>query len=73
MTATLSVDLDNLMVRCFGGVDEREYPPGTIDRSLYDLAVHNIRDHFQFIGHQNVWLKHTVRCKKNLLGVPNQI
>jgi hypothetical protein len=48
----LSVDLDNLMVRCFGGVDEREYPTGTIDRSLYDLAVHNIHDHFEFIGHQ---------------------
>jgi Galactose-3-O-sulfotransferase len=47
-----SVNLDNLMVRCFSGVNERDVPPGHVDREVYDLAVHQLRTSFSFVGHQ---------------------
>jgi hypothetical protein len=47
-----TVALDNLMVRCFSGVSERKVPPGHIDRHVYELAVHNLKTSFSFVGHQ---------------------
>ncbi len=47
-----SVTLDNHMVRCFSGVSEKEFPPGHIDRQVYELAVHNLKTDFSFVGHQ---------------------
>jgi len=47
-----TVNLDNLMVRYFGGVADDDFPPGSIDRSIYDVAVHNLCTKFQFVGHQ---------------------
>ena len=52
MERRASVNLDNLMVRCFAGVDEREFPPGSIDKGVYDLAVHHLKTAFSFVGHQ---------------------
>jgi Sulfotransferase family len=49
---SLTVNFDNLMVRCFSGVDEKDAPPGHVDREMYDLAVHNLRKAFSFVGHQ---------------------
>jgi Sulfotransferase family len=48
-----TVNLDNLMVRCFSGVDETQVPPGHIDRRIYDLAVDHLRTRFKFVGYQH--------------------
>ncbi len=47
-----SVTLDNNMVRGFSGVSEKDFPPGHIDRQVYELAVNNLRTAFSFVGHQ---------------------
>ncbi|HSU62128.1 MAG TPA: sulfotransferase family 2 domain-containing protein [Bryobacteraceae bacterium] len=47
-----TVNLDNLMVRCFSGVDEKDVPPGSIDSHVYALAVDHLRSAFSFVGHQ---------------------
>jgi Domain of unknown function (DUF4118)/Sulfotransferase family len=47
-----SVTLDNHMVRCFSGVSEKDFPPGHIDRQVYELAVNNLKTNFSFVGHQ---------------------
>jgi hypothetical protein len=46
-----SVTLDNHMVRCFGGVSEKDFPPGHIDKQVYELAVNNLKT-FCFVGYQ---------------------
>ncbi|HEY7306100.1 MAG TPA: hypothetical protein VH601_18385, partial [Bryobacteraceae bacterium] len=48
----LAVDFDNAMVRCFSGIDQRVFPPGTLTRDVFDLAVRNLRTAFTFVGHQ---------------------
>lgn len=48
----VTVDLDNLMVRCFAGVDEAQFPPGTINAEIYDLARHHAEKEFLYIGQQ---------------------
>jgi hypothetical protein len=40
------------MVRCFSGVSEQKFPPGHIDRHVYEVAVHNLKTAFSFVGHQ---------------------
>lgn len=47
-----SANLDNLMVRCFGGLDEKEVPPGSVDAGMYELALDHLRNAFSFVGHQ---------------------
>jgi hypothetical protein len=47
-----TVNLDNLMVRCFSGVVKADVPPGRVNRDVYDLAVHNLRSSFKFVGYQ---------------------
>ncbi len=47
-----TVNLDNAMVRCFSGVDERDVPPGMVDQEVYDRAIHSLRTAFAFVGHQ---------------------
>ena len=53
----LSTDFDNTLVRCFSGVDEREYPPGSLTEAILDEAVANMRTRFSFIGHQEASLE----------------
>ncbi len=48
----VTVDLDNAMVRCFGGIDDKDMPPGTVGYEAYDRARHNLRTAFSFVGHQ---------------------
>ncbi len=48
----LTVDFDNAMVRCFSGVDQRDFPPGSLTREIFDRALRNLRQHFSFVGHQ---------------------
>jgi Sulfotransferase family len=48
-----TVNLDNLMVRCFSGVDANDVPPGHIDQRIYDLAIHHLRTQFKFVGYQD--------------------
>lgn len=48
----LTADLDNLMVRCFAGVDERDFPPGSINAEVYDLARCHAEYGFLYIGQQ---------------------
>ena len=47
-----TVNLDNLMVRCFSGVVKADVPPGRVNRDVYDLAVRNLRTSFKFVGYQ---------------------
>ncbi|MGI8960486.1 MAG: DUF4118 domain-containing protein [Bryobacteraceae bacterium] len=47
-----TVNLDNLMVRCFSGVVKADVPPGLVNRNVYELAVHNLRTSFKFVGYQ---------------------
>lgn len=48
----VSVDLDNALVRCFGGIDDDEVPPGMVDREAYERAVYFLRTAFGLVGHQ---------------------
>jgi hypothetical protein len=48
-----TVNLDNLMVRCFSGVDASGVPPGHIDQHIYDLAIDHLRTGFKFVGYQD--------------------
>ncbi len=48
-----TTDLDNLMVRCFSGVDEYSVPAGQINRRVYDLAVEHLQTRFAFVGYQD--------------------
>jgi hypothetical protein len=47
-----TVNLDNLMVRCFSGVVKGDVPPGHVNREVYERAVHNLRTSFKFVGYQ---------------------
>ncbi|MFL6352481.1 MAG: DUF4118 domain-containing protein [Bryobacteraceae bacterium] len=47
-----TINLDNLMVRCFSGVVKGDVPPGHVNREVYELAVHNLRTSFKFVGYQ---------------------
>lgn len=47
-----SVDFDNAMVRYFGGIDDKEVPPGMVNRGAYELAVHHLHTRFSYVGHQ---------------------
>ncbi|MBV9302097.1 MAG: sulfotransferase family 2 domain-containing protein [Acidobacteriaceae bacterium] len=49
----MTVNLDNLMVRCFAGVDEKDVPPGRVDQRAYDLAVHHLKTRFSYVGYQD--------------------
>ncbi|MGI9072310.1 MAG: DUF4118 domain-containing protein [Bryobacteraceae bacterium] len=48
----LTVDLDNLMVRCFAGVSETHFTAGTINAEIYELARHHAGKEFLYIGQQ---------------------
>jgi hypothetical protein len=48
----LTIDLDNLMVRCFAGVSETQFPPGTINAEIYEFARHHVEKEFLYIGQQ---------------------
>jgi hypothetical protein len=48
----VTTNLDNLMVRCFAGVDEKDFPPGSINAEVYDLAARHAQDAFLYIGDQ---------------------
>jgi hypothetical protein len=48
----VTANLDNLMVRCFAGVDEKDFPPGSINSEVYDLAVRHAENAFLYIGQQ---------------------
>jgi hypothetical protein len=43
---------DNMLVRHFGGVDERAFPPGAIGRQHFDAALYFLQNGFTFVGHQ---------------------
>lgn len=48
-----TVNLDNLMVRCFSGVEKTEVPPGNVNQRIYDLALGHLRTKFKFVGYQD--------------------
>lgn len=48
----VTANLDNLMVRCFAGVDEKDFPPGSINDEVYDLARQHADKRFMYIGQQ---------------------
>jgi len=48
----VTTNLDNLMVRCFAGVYEKDFPPGSINAEVYDLAARHAQDAFLYIGDQ---------------------
>lgn len=49
----VTVNIDNLMVRCFAGVSERKFPPGSIDRDVYESAKYNLKNVFVHVGQQH--------------------
>lgn len=49
----LDPGFDNLMVRFFSGMDATVVPPGSVDRSVCELALHNMHTHFAHIGFQD--------------------
>jgi Domain of unknown function (DUF4118)/Sulfotransferase family len=63
----LTVDLDNLLVRCFAGVNERHFPPGTINAEIYELARHHAEKEFLYIGQQER-LADAYSCLQEKLG-----
>jgi hypothetical protein len=48
-----TVNLDNLMVRCFSGVAENDVPPRCVDEGVYRLAIDHLRTRFKFVGYQD--------------------
>jgi len=48
----VTANVDNLMVRCFAGVNETKFPPGSIDGEVYELAKHNLENAFVYVGQQ---------------------
>jgi hypothetical protein len=46
----LSEEFDNLMVRVIAGLARDAVPTGTVSSDDVDLALHNIREHFAFVG-----------------------
>jgi hypothetical protein len=48
----LTANLDNLMVRCFAGVNERKVPPGCVGGELYERAKRNLENAFVHVGQQ---------------------
>jgi hypothetical protein len=48
-----TANFDNLMVRCFSGLDKNDVPPGHVDQRVYDLAADHLRTKFKFVGYQN--------------------
>lgn len=47
-----NVCFDNLMVRLFSGIDEQQCPAGSVERSIFDLAIHNMRTQYAHVGFQ---------------------
>jgi Domain of unknown function (DUF4118)/Sulfotransferase family len=47
-----NVNFDNALVRFFAGVPEHRFPFGSLDREIYERAVHHLRTAFTFVGHQ---------------------
>lgn len=47
-----TVNLDNMTVRCFAGIDEHDFPPGSITRDVFDLAAYNFEHAFSYVGLQ---------------------
>jgi hypothetical protein len=52
LESRVTVNLDNLMVRCFAGVDEKEFPPGSINTEVYDLARRHAEEPSLYVGQQ---------------------
>ncbi|MGI8961718.1 MAG: DUF4118 domain-containing protein [Bryobacteraceae bacterium] len=48
-----TANFDNLMVRCFSGLDKNDVPPGHVDQGAYDLAIDHLRTRFTFVGYQD--------------------
>jgi hypothetical protein len=48
-----TVNLDNLMVRCFSGVDDNDVPAGSVDQRVYNVAVDHLRTGFKFVAYQD--------------------
>jgi hypothetical protein len=48
----ITANLDNLMVRCFAGVDEKDFPPGSIDGDVYRMGKRHAENAFMYIGQQ---------------------
>lgn len=48
----ITANLDNAIVRCFSGVNERKFPPGSLTQAVYERAVHHLHTAFTFVGHQ---------------------
>lgn len=46
------ITIDNHLVRCFSGISERDFPAGSVNREVYQLAVRHLRSDFVFVGHQ---------------------
>jgi hypothetical protein len=49
----VTANIDNLMVRCFAGVSERKFPPGSIDGDVYGIAKYNLKNAFVHVGQQH--------------------
>ncbi|MFL6353027.1 MAG: sulfotransferase family 2 domain-containing protein [Bryobacteraceae bacterium] len=48
-----TANIDNLMVRCFSGLDKNDVRPGHLDQGAYDLAIDHLRTKFKFVGYQD--------------------
>jgi len=67
-----TANLDNMMVRCIAGVDERDVPPGAISGEIFELAVHNLENSFFHVGLQE-HMDDAYRCLKEKYGWPGTV
>lgn len=63
----IAVELDNLMVRYFAGVDDTAFPIGTLDHAVYELAALHLDRAFPCVGMQER-LDDAYECLRNELG-----
>jgi Sulfotransferase family len=47
-----TVELDNMAVRSFSGIQDADFPPGTINQEAYDLAIAHLEQEFVYVGMQ---------------------
>ncbi len=61
-------DFDNVMTRMIAGIAADPIPFGHLDRDVVDLALHNIRTSFFFVGLNESFREHSAMLGRALLG-----
>ncbi len=68
----IATELDNITVRYFAGVYDRDVPVGAVNQDIYDLAIQHLEEAFPYVGIQEriedayEYLRNRLRWKRTL-------